>query len=158
MTRVDAYKKLFEKKDQGVDVTQCLELMATSSSNEVPDKVLEFLGYLTPKSDAFKEFAELLRTKCNNKKSKLYKELLDEDASIDDKVKSLSSYITNVLIACEKLDQSESQVDLWTTSEVARVAHSLSEYFTTANSEIINEVIDSIRTKLLACKSIEGDE
>lgn len=153
VTRIDAYKILFEKKDSGEDVSKYLDAMTKSSSSQVPLEVLEFLGYIKKEPTAFEEFAELLRSKSNNKKSKLYKELLNDKATIDDQVKSLSSYITNVLIACEKLEDEDTRVDLWNSSSISQVANALSMYFSTADSKIIEDMINNIRQKLIDCKS-----
>lgn len=133
------YKILFEMKDD-YNVMPMLTLL--SQSNIVPKKVVEFINQ--HRDLELTQFYSQIRKMRNQKNSKLYYQLVNEDRDPIESLKAVSSFITRALIYSEKLDSNERLVFL-KSARVQECSISLSKYFVDNDIRLVLEILNMIR-------------
>ena len=124
LDKQECYSKLFLIKNKGIDITVPLRELVISDEPSI--SVLEFIN--NNEGIDTVTFYESLRGKCNSKQSKLYKELLKEDATDYDLSKSLASLVTQVIIFSENMNDSDRR-NFYKHMKLSECMNSLSDYF-----------------------------
>lgn len=126
MNKSQAYSKLFELSNSGIDITEPINQLAVSES--VPNSVLSFLSSY----DKFGiEFIEKLKSK------KFYKSVT-ESTDIGDQAKGLSSLITHLIIEIESNPSSRAQV--LECIDTDKLIEGIRSYFTDDSSNLTESI------------------
>lgn len=150
LNRQDCYKILFDMKEKGIDVTE--QISQLSKNVKVPLQVIKFIN--ENRELNVTTFYESLRKKHNEKTSKLYLKIMKEDLDANECLKTLSSYVTQVLIASEKIQLSERKSFL-ESSHILQVISALHKYF--ASQELL-ECLDILKIIKSDIKILENKE
>jgi hypothetical protein len=134
MTKEEAYSKLFELSNNGIDINEQITELAIS--NEVPESVINFLN---DQSSNYLEFLDDLRDK------KFYKTLTESSDPME-LSKALSSMITHTLIEMQNHPDKKSVIK--NNLNIAEILESLNDYILNNNEEKLMTTVRSI-TKLL---------
>lgn len=155
LNKQECYKILLDLRSQGVNVNRQIGLLAGAPT--VPNEVIKFIN--ENRALNVTEFYKVLRKKSNSTKNKLYKELVAETQQPIDKVKALSSFITQGIIAGEKLDPMERE-NFFEALRLADCAQALMKYFTNSEIQPILETVLLIKNdiKILENKELKNNE
>lgn len=122
ITRGDCYLLLSDLKAQGIDTASQVEELKNSTS--VPISVVQFINN-NRKLD-LSNFYENLRKNYNNKKSKLYGNIVKEIDKPDEILTTLSSFLTQAILFSKKLEDKEMFLRHARVADITRV---LTSYF-----------------------------
>ena len=127
MTKVDVLQELTKLKQKGIDTTK--QIIQISMSENIPEDVLDFIR--EHNKTEFDKFVEKTHKLYKTKNNKLYYSIMNyEKLTTEEKLKCLSSYITNFAITIEQSGLSENDYDDFMTDSCARlVGTALAEYF-----------------------------
>ena len=150
MSKTECYSKLFKMKNNGVDVTD--KILYLASCSEVPTDLIEFVTPRSPEVPvpAKDLFIEDLRTKCNNKKSKLYKEIFNDHDPVES-VKILSSLITQ-----SSIYGSSNYKELSESLDLSKTLSAITSYINSNDDKCLNE--EFIRLRNLFKDSVKDDD
>lgn len=130
MTKQEAYKILFNLEDKGIDTSEYIDDLAINKN--VSNKVISFINSFNDKKLDF----------LNNLKSKkFYKNLQKENLTINEKAKTLSSFVTHVLIEKEI----NPDVDL-NLLDIEKINESLTNYIKDNNEKEVNDSFNYIKS------------
>lgn len=139
ITKSTAYAKLASIKNEGIDTSRYIRLLA--GEEFVPYDVLVFINKYSP-LDQLSVYNHIYE---NRKKNPLYKNIVNENASLDDKVLALSSILTQTIITCKKVDEASKQ-EYYKIMNVDKILEALEEYTLRNNPDKLIEVSEGIRS------------
>jgi galactose-1-phosphate uridylyltransferase len=140
---------LTEISDRGIDTKNLFnELLST---NRISMEVLKFINDNRPLEVS--QFFERLRNNYNNKKSKLYKEIVQIDQKEPkDIVVTLSSLLTQILLYSNQVDDKQMFLKHSRAEEISKV---LNNYFKTYDTKLCIQMLVLIKADLKALESIK---
>ena len=99
MNKLKCYEYLSKIKDQGVSINEHIERIV--GEELVPIETLIFINKYYP-IDSLKTFEDIHEKRYKNP---LYKNLVNENASVEDRAVALSSLLTRTMIRMSKMDE-----------------------------------------------------
>lgn len=155
LSKQECYKILLDMRADGVNVNKPISQLASAST--VPPEVIKFIN--ENRNLAITEFYRVLRKKSNSTKNKLYKEIVTEVQQPMDKVKALSSFITQGVIAGEKLELKERE-NFFKALRLKECAKALMNYFENSDIQPLLEMVLLIKNdiKIFENKEIKNNE
>lgn len=149
ITKNDCLLLLTEISDRGIDTKNLFnELLST---NRISMEVLKFINDNRPLEVS--QFFERLRNNYNNKKSKLYKEIVQIDQKEPkDIVVTLSSLLTQILLYSNQVDDKQMFLKHSRAEEISKV---LNNYFKTYDTKLCIQMLVLIKADLKALESIK---
>lgn len=149
ITRTDCLLLLNELEKSGVDTTQVKQDLL--KSNNVSMDTLKFIN--SYKEMELLKFYEKLRKNYNNKKSKLYKQIVQVDEKEPKEVViTLSSLLTQILLYSKDLP--DKQVFL-KHSRAEQISKVLNNYFKTFDMRLCVALLTLVKADLKALESIK---
>lgn len=149
LTKNDCLDLLVRLEDQGVNINTPMKKLMVS--REVPLEVLRFIS--DNRGIEASNFYEMLRKQHNQKKSKLYTNIVKEISDPDDCITTLNCLLTQVLLYASKLDNKEKFYKEVRAEEISRV---MNEYFKDENIERAITLLRLIKSDLLVLEYIAG--
>lgn len=144
LSKQDGYRLLLEiRKSSGDNVDKYL--IELSKSNEVPREILRFINSKRP--TGLYAFYESLRKKNNDKVNRLYLNIMREDLTDAESVKTLSSYVTQTVIAAEQCTV-ELVSQIYEQARVKDAAQAINSYFANGNTNDVREVLLKIKADI----------
>lgn len=138
ITKSTAYAKLAEIKEEGIETSKYVRMLANSDS--VPYDVLVFVNRYKP-LDQLCIYNHVYENRRNNP---LYKNIVNESASVEDKALAMSSLVTQTLIKCKTMDESSKQ-ELIGIMNIDIILEALHSYMVDGNSQKLQETALGIR-------------
>jgi len=120
----DILTLLFDMKEKGFNVDK--EIFKTSQNSKVDLETLKFINQNRPLEIA--QFYELIRKNYNDKKSKLYKNIVNEEIDLDETVITLSVLLTQILLFSKKLENGD-KITFLKHSRADEISSVLNEFF-----------------------------
>lgn len=135
ITKSTAYAKLASIKNEGIDTSRYIRLLAGEET--VPYDVLVFINKHSP-LDQLSVYNHIYE---NRRKNPLYKNIVNENASIEDKALALSSILTQTIISCKKTSDNE----CFKVMNVDLILEALSDYTLKGSTSKLVDVSNGIR-------------
>lgn len=148
ITRNDCYLLLAELSDRGVDTSLCAKELMSSTST--PIGVIKFIN--DNRELELTKFYEKLRHSYNNKKSKLYINIVKEIENPQEVLTTLSALLTQILLFAKDADDRQMFLRHSRADEITKV---LSGYFMSYDLTNCNKLIKLIKADLKALESIK---
>ena len=149
LNKSDCMSILIKLEDKGVDINAQMKKLILAK--DIPIDVLKFIAEKQGLEAV--NFYEMLRKSYNNKKSKLYKNILD-DINIDDVCVILSSLLLQIALYSSKLtDTKDSFVQEIRANEISEA---LADFYKSDNVEKCLAVLNAIKTDLLVLEYLNG--
>ena len=149
LNKSDCMSILIKLEDQGVDINAQMKKLILAK--DIPIDVLKFIAEKQGLEAV--NFYEMLRKSYNNKKSKLYKNILD-DINIDDVCVILSSLLLQIALYSSKLtDTKDSFLQEIRANEISEA---LADFYKSDNVEKCLAVLNAIKTDLLVLEYLNG--
>lgn len=149
LNKSDCMSILIKLEDQGVDINAQMKKLILAK--DIPIDVLKFIAEKQG-LEAVK-FYEILRKSYNNKKSKLYKNILD-DINIEDVCVILSSLLLQIALYSSKLTDTKNSF----LQEVRanEISEALADFYKSDNIEKCLVVLNAVKTDLLVLEYLNG--
>lgn len=149
ITKNDCLLLLTELEDKGIDTKEMTSKLFTS-----PGIDMEILKFINKHRELeLSNFYEQLRKNYNNKKSKLYKEIVYIDQKEPkDIVITLSSLLTQILLNSNKVEDKQMFLKHSRAEEISKV---LLNYFKTYDTKLCIQMLTLIKADLKALESIK---
>lgn len=143
MDKLHAYKLLFEIQSRNsVSVSNYTKQLASMKKNDsIPFEVLEFINRYIPLPSF--ETVNYLHENC--KSNRLYRRLVKEDQSFDEKLLALTSFLNQCTIKLKSLSENYERKDYIDNLKLLVIVESLQKYFKNDDRDAINEAFDLIR-------------
>ena len=138
MNKLKCYDYLYKIKEQGVSVKEHLEL--TVGEDIVPMPTLVFINKYYP-IESFKTYEDIYNKRYKNP---LYKNLVNEKSSSEDKAIALSSLLTRAMIRMSNINE-KNRKDYATEMKIKEISEALNLYSYNKDSSKLNEVFSDIR-------------
>ena len=138
ITKATAYAKLAKIKTEGRDTSKYIRMLAKSDT--VPYDVIVFIN----KNIRLEQFSTYNHIYENRNKNPLYKNIVNENASIEDRALALSSILTQTIIQSKKLNE-DSKQDNYNIMNSGDILEALNEYIVYGNPDKVIEVSSGIR-------------
>lgn len=149
ITKQDCLLLLTELSDKGIDTSEQTKKLIQSNSIDID--VLKFIN--THRQLEVSQFYEKLRKNYNNKKSKLYKEIVQVDEKEPkDVIVTLSSLLTQIVLFSNQLDNKQLFLKHSRAEEVSKV---LVNYFKTYDIRLCITILTLIKADLKALESMK---
>ena len=149
LNKSDCMSILIKLEDRGVDINAQMKKLILAK--DIPIDVLKFIAEKQGLEAV--NFYEMLRKSYNNKKSKLYKNILD-DINIDDVCVILSSLLLQIALYSSKLtDTKDSFLQEIRANEISEA---LADFYKSDNVEKCLAVLNAIKTDLLVLEYLNG--
>ena len=149
LNKSDCMSILIKLEDKGVDINAQMKKLILAK--DIPIDVLKFIAEKQGLEAV--NFYEMLRKSYNNKKSKLYKNILD-DINIDDVCVILSSLLLQIALYSSKLtDTKDSFLQEIRANEIS---DALADFYKSDNVEKCLAVLNAIKTDLLVLEYLNG--
>ena len=149
LNKSDCMSILIKLEDKGVDINAQMKKLILAKY--IPIDVLKFIAEKQGLEAV--NFYEMLRKSYNNKKSKLYKNILD-DINIDDVCVILSSLLLQIALYSSKLtDTKDSFLQEIRANEISEA---LADFYKSDNVEKCLAVLNAIKTDLLVLEYLNG--
>lgn len=142
LTKNDCMSILVDLENTGLHIND--QMRALLSSKEIPLEVLKFI--VSNKGVEASNFYEFLRRKHNEKKSKLYTNLLRDLDDEFDIITTLSSLVTQIFLHGSKIENYSKFYREIRLEEILRVLH---EYSETEQVESCKKVLSLIKSDLM---------
>lgn len=149
ITKDDCMTILVKLGDEGISVNSVIRKLLIAK--EVPLDVLKFIA--ENRGMEVINFYEMLRKRYNQKKSPIYKNILDDLNNDKEIITTLSCLLTQVLLYGEKLSNPSLFYKEVRAEEITKV---LNNYFKDENTEICKALLRLIKTDLLVLEYING--
>lgn len=150
ITKNDCLSILVELEDRGVaDINKYIRQLM--SSKEIPLAVLKFIA--TNRGIEVANFYEILRNSYNDKRSKLYYNILNGSDNVNEILITLSSLLTQVFLHCKHIENPARFLKEIRASEIARV---INEYCINEDPELCIKMLQAIRSDLTVMEYISG--
>lgn len=149
LTKNDCILLLSDISNKGIDTKEmCNKLIAH------PGIDMEVLKFINDNRELeLSNFYTVIRKNYNNKKSKLYKEIVQIDQKEPkDIVVTLSSLLTQILLYSNKLEDKQLFLKHSRAEEISKV---LSKYFKTFDTTICFQLLSLIKADLKALESLK---
>lgn len=151
VTKNDCLLLLAELQDKGIDTKPYV--VKTLKSNSVDLEVLHFINKNRPLELSL--FYNFLRKRYNEKKSKLYKEIVQIDIKKPkDMIVTLSSLLTQILLYSNKVDNKQLFLKHSRADEITKV---LLRYFENYDLQLSVQMLNLLKADLKACEEISKD-
>ena len=149
LNKSDCMSILIKLEDKGVDINAQMKQLILAK--DIPIDVLKFIAEKQGLEAV--NFYEMLRKSYNNKKSKLWKNILD-DINIDDVCVILSSLLLQIALYSSKLtDTKDSFLQEIRANEISEA---LADFYKSDNVEKCLAVLNAIKTDLLVLEYLNG--
>lgn len=149
LTNTDIILLLYEMKDKGQDVTKDI-LKATTSRNidiDILKKVNDF------RQLEVSRFYTMLRKNYNQKKSKLYKNLVKEEITLEETLTTLSSLLQQIVLYNNKLEEKD-RIMFLKHSRAEDISNVLKNYFTNYDINGCLKLLQLIKADLKVFEAI----
>lgn len=145
MDKLHAYKALFEiKSEHSIDIDQYTKQLASMKNESIPIDVLKFIDKYKP--IPYFETIKYLHENC--KSNRLYRRLVNEDQSVENKTVALTSFLNQCIIKLKSISENYVRKDYIDNLKLLIIVESLQEYLKTGNEDAINEAFDLIRQNI----------
>lgn len=149
LNKSDCMSILIKLEDKGVDIDAQMKKLILAK--DIPIDVLKFIAEKQGLEAV--NFYEMLRKSYNNKKSKLYKNILD-DIKLEDVCVILSSLLLQIALYSSKLtDTKNSFLQEMRANEISEA---LADFYKSDNVEKCLAVLNAIKTDLLVLEYLNG--
>ena len=149
LNKSDCMSILIKLEDKGVDINAQMKKLILAK--DIPIDVLKFIAEKQGLEAI--NFYEMLRKSYNNKKSKLYKNILD-DIKLEDVCVILSSLLLQIALYSSKLtDTKDSFLQEIRANEISEA---LADFYKSDNVEKCLAVLNAIKTDLLVLEYLNG--
>ena len=149
LNKSDCMSILIKLEDKGVDINAQMKKLILAK--DIPIDVLKFIAEKQGLEAV--NFYEMLRKSYNNKKSKLYKNILD-DIKLEDVCVILSSLLLQIALYSSKLtDTKNSFLQEIPANEIS---DALADFYKSDNVEKCLAVLNAIKTDLLVLEYLNG--
>lgn len=149
LNKSDCMSILIKLEDQGVDINAQMKKLILAK--DIPIDVLKFIAEKQG-LEAVK-FYEILRKSYNNKKSKLYKNILD-DINIEDVCVILSSLLLQIALYSSKLTDTKNS--FLQEIRANEISEALADFYKSDNIEKCLVVLNAVKTDLLVLEYLNG--
>lgn len=147
LSKSEVYRELLEiHSKHNEDISTFIESMSDSES--IPYEVLVFINRYNPLPQ-LEVYNRIYGKKRNNP---LYKNLVNENASIEDRVIALSSLMTQSLIRLKELPE-ENRQEHSKIMHLSTIAEAICDYSVYGNTKRLNETFMMVRD---VCKNLFG--
>lgn len=150
ITKSDLYLLLAELQDSGIDTRE--QTIKLSKSDRVDINVIKFIN--DNRELSLTKFYEKLRKSYNDKKSKLYINIVKEKDDVTNVITTLSALLTQIILFSKSLDDKEMFFKHSRCDEITKV---LSKYFTTYDLIPAIQLIKLIKADLKAIEYIKSE-
>lgn len=141
MDKFKCYHYLLEiKKTKNVDINEQIKLIA--GKEDVPLSVVKFINEYIPQQ----QIITLEHIHSKRHKNPLYKNLVNENSTVEDKAIALSSLLTQTMIGLKNIDDDNKQ-DYCKTMMVEEILKAIDSYSTGDTNKLL-EVSNNIRNKI----------
>lgn len=149
LNKSDCMSILIKLEDKGVDINAQMKKLILAK--DIPIDVLKFIAEKQGLEAV--NFYEMLRKSYNNKKSKLYKNILD-DINIDDVCVILSSLLLQIALYSSKLTDTKNS--FLQEIRANEISEALADFYKSDNVEKCLAVLNAIKTDLLVLEYLNG--
>ena len=149
LNKSDCMSILIKLEDQGIDINAQMKKLILAK--DIPIDVLKFIAEKQG-LEAIK-FYEMLRKSYNNKKSKLYKNILD-DINLDNICVILSSLLLQIALYSSKLTDTKNS--FLQEIRANEISEALADFYKSDNIEKCLAVLNAIKTDLLVLEYLNG--
>ena len=149
LNKSDCMSILIKLEDKGVDINAQMKKLILAK--DIPIDVLKFIAEKQGLEAV--NFYEMLRKSYNNKKSKLYKNILD-DINIDDVCVILSSLLLQIALYSSKLTDTKNS--FLQEIRANEISDALADFYKSDNVEKCLAVLNAIKTDLLVLEYLNG--
>lgn len=149
ITKQDCMSLLLKLEDSGLDVDEQMKRLMRSQS--VPVDTLSFI--VRNNGLEANRFYEMLRKRHNQKKSPLYKNLLDGPKSPADAALTLNCLLTQIFLYGSKL---ESPSAFYKEIRADEIARAVSDYVSDGEYSGCSELLGLLKTDLLVIEYASG--
>lgn len=139
MNKLKCYEYLSKINDKGISVKEHLEVLVNSDTT--PVSTLKFINKHFP-VDSIQTFEDIHDKRYKNP---LYKNLVNENSTIEDKAIALSSLLTRAMIRMSRMDEKKRK-DYATEMKVREISEALTQYSYNKDSTKLNEVFNNTRS------------
>lgn len=149
LNKSDCMSILIKLEDKGVDINAQMKKLILAK--DIPIDVLKFIAEKQGLEAV--NFYEMLRKSYNNKKSKLYKNILD-DIKLEDVCVILSSLLLQIALYSSKLtDTKDSFLQEIRANEISEA---LADFYKSDSVEKCLAVLNAVKTDLLVLEYLNG--
>ena len=147
ITRNDCYLLLAEINEKGIDTSA--QIKSLMSSTSIPLDVIKFIN--DNRQLDLTSFYEKIRKSYNNKKSKLYINIVKEVENPQDVLTTLSSLLTQILLFTKSADDKQMFMRHSRAQEISQVLHN---YFKDYNLTDCVKLLRLIKADLKALENM----
>ena len=149
LNKSDCMSILIKLEDKGVDINAQMKKLILAK--DIPIDVLKFIAEKQGLEAV--NFYEMLRKSYNNKKSKLYKNILD-DIKLEDVCIILSSLLLQIALYSSKLTDTKNS--FLQEIRANEISDALADFYKSDNVEKCLAVLNAIKTDLLVLEYLNG--
>ena len=149
LNKSDCMSILIKLEDKGVDINAQMKKLILAK--DIPIDVLKFIAEKQGLEAV--NFYEMLRKSYNNKKSKLYKNILD-DINLDSICVILSSPLLQIALYSSKLTDTKNS--FLQEIRANEISDALADFYKSDNVEKCLAVLNAIKTDLLVLEYLNG--
>ena len=149
LNKSDCMSILIKLEDKGVDINAQMKKLILAK--DTPIDVLKFIAEKQGLEAV--NFYEMLRKSYNNKKSKLYKNILD-DIKLEDVCVILSSLLLQIALYSSKLTDTKNS--FLQEIRANEISDALADFYKSDNVEKCLAVLNAIKTDLLVLEYLNG--
>lgn len=149
LNKSDCMSILIKLEDKGVDINAQMKKLILAK--DIPMDVLKFIAEKQGLEAV--NFYEMLRKSYNNKKSKLYKNILD-DIKLEDVCVILSSLLLQIALYSSKLTDTKNS--FLQEIRANEISEALADFYKSDNVEKCLAVLNAIKTDLLVLEYLNG--
>ena len=149
LNKSDCMSILIKLEDKGVDINAQMKKLILAK--DIPIDVLKFIAEKQGLEAV--NFYEMLRKSYNNKKSKLYKNILD-DIKLEDVCVILSSLLLQIALYSSKLTDTKNS--FLQEIRANEISDALADFYKSDNVEKCLAVLNAVKTDLLVLEYLNG--
>lgn len=149
LNKSDCMSILIKLEDRGIDINAQMKKLILAK--DIPIDVLKFIAEKQGLEAV--NFYEMLRKSYNNKKSKLYKNILD-DINLDNICVILSSLLLQIALYSSKLTDTKNS--FLQEIRANEISEALADFYKSDNAEKCLAVLNAIKTDLLVLEYLNG--
>lgn len=149
ITKNDCLSMLVKIEDTGVDIKDTMKSLLIAK--DVPIEVLKFIH--ENRGIEANNFYEMLRKRYNEKKSILYKNILNEVDNITEALITLSSFQTQIMLYSKKIEDKQLFFKEIRLTELLKV---LNDYFETFDETKVFALLKAIKIDLMVLEYVSG--
>lgn len=153
MDKLEGYKKLFEiSKNHAIKIDEEVKSIVACKENTIPNSVLKFIHKYEPQ-ESLSTYDYIYE---NRRTNKLYKSLVNENSTIQEKSIALSLLLNNCIIKMKSLSENNYK-EYAQEMQITQITEALHDY-ALGSSEKVESVFNNVRSKLKILYSKEGGE